>query len=154
VTLKESLRRGYPLPDRTGRTIVYRYLDARDDLDALTAMLHDAYAPLAAAGMRYVAAYQDTATMRERTERGETIVATDEGDVIGIVTLADVARTTGTPFYDRPDVAMFGQYAVRPSHQRRGIGAQLVKLVEERARWKKTNYRSVIMGKRVEPAGG
>ena len=55
---------------------------------------------------------------------------------MGIVTLAEIASTRGSPFYDREDVASFGQFAVRPSHQGRGIGAKLMSLVEERAREK------------------
>ena len=36
----------------------------------------------------------------------------------------------------RPDVAGFGQFAVRPSHQRRGIGSTLLTLVDGLAREK------------------
>jgi GNAT superfamily N-acetyltransferase len=42
-------------------------------------------------------------------------------------------ETHGSPFYERPDVAGFGQFAVRPSHQDGGIGTALLNLVQQRA---------------------
>ena len=97
-------------------------------------MLHEAYAPLAEQGMRFVASHQNSDTTRLRMGRGETIVALDGAEIVGIITLKDAANTAGSPFYDRPDVAGFGQFAVRPSDQNRGIGSTLLALVEERAR--------------------
>jgi GNAT superfamily N-acetyltransferase len=97
-------------------------------------MLHEAYAPLAEQGMRFVASHQNSDTTRKRIGRGETIVAIDRGKIVGIITLNEAANTEGSPFYDRPDVAGFAQFAVRPSHQNRGIGSTLLRLVEGRAR--------------------
>jgi GNAT superfamily N-acetyltransferase len=183
-----SLHAGIRLPDKTGRGILYRFLQPGDDLNAVTSMLHEAYAPLAAQGMRFVASHQDSATTRKRIDRGETIVAVDGGSggasIVGIITLNEAAKTAGSPFYDRPDVAGFSQFAVRPSYQGLGIGSTLLRLVEERARargvaelaldtseravrlidlyqskgyrfvehvqWSATNYRSVILAKRLE----
>ena len=99
-------------------------------------MLHDAYAPLAAQGLRFLATHQDSATTRRRMSRGDTILALDADQIVGTITLKDVEHTTGSPFYDRSDVAGFGQFAVRPSHQRRGIGSTLLSLVEGLAREK------------------
>jgi predicted N-acetyltransferase YhbS len=93
-------------------------------------MLHEAYAPLAARGMRFVASHQNSATTHKRMARGETMVAEDEGAIVGVVTLKHADETHGSPFYERPDVAGFGQFAVRPSHQSRGIGAALLNLVK------------------------
>ena len=56
--------------------------------------------------------------------------------IVGIITLAEAAATDGTPFYDRPDVADFGQFAVRPEYQGNGIGSRLIEMVETRAREK------------------
>ena len=128
------LRRGLIRPDSCGRDVFYRYLTVDDDLDEITAMLHEAYGPLAAAGMRFVASHQDSATTRRRLDQGETIVAVEQERLVGIVTLARTDATGGAPFYDSPGVASFGQFAVRPSHQGRGIGRTLVGLVEDRAR--------------------
>ena len=114
--------------------IAYRRLLPTDDIDAITSLLHEAYAPLAAAGMRFVASHQDGATTRRRLDDGETFLATAGDLIVGIVTLNEVHATHGTPFYDRPDVAEFGQFAVRPSYQRHGIGSRLIELVERRAR--------------------
>ena len=134
ITTLRRLHEGLSLPDKSGRAILYRYLKPSDDLDEITALLHEAYAPLASAGMRFVASHQDVSATRRRTQRGETIVAMDEARIVAIVTLANADRTGGAPFYDRPDVANFGQFAVRPSYQRRGIGSALMNLVEQRAR--------------------
>jgi GNAT superfamily N-acetyltransferase len=134
--LKESLTRGIARPDRKGTEIRYRYLGPEDSIEEITEMLHEAYAPLARAGMRFVASYQAPSVTKQRTEKGETIVAIDNGVIVGIITLAETSATRGCPFYDRPDVASFGQFAVRPTHQARGIGAKLLDLVEQRAREK------------------
>ena len=99
-------------------------------------MLHEAYAPLAQQGMRFLASHQDPETTKRRMERGETILALDGHLVVGTITLKRAEQTTGSPFYDRIDVAGFGQVAVRPSHQGSGIGATLLDLVERRAREK------------------
>ena len=124
---------GIVSPDHTGRNICYRYLSASDDVDNITAMLHEAYAPLAEAGMRFHASHQDRNVTQRRMAKGETIVALAGTEIVGIVTLAEASVTRGTTFYDRPDVASFGQFAVRPAYQGRGIGSRLMALVEQRA---------------------
>jgi GNAT superfamily N-acetyltransferase len=121
--------------DRTGEEVVYRLLGPGDDLEALTAMLHAAYRPLAEAGMRYVASYQDVAITRRRIANGETIVATRGTDLIATVTWRmPGAKSSTSPHYNRSGVASFGQFAVAPPHQKRGIGSRLLALVEERSR--------------------
>jgi GNAT superfamily N-acetyltransferase len=135
--LNDLLGPGIDCNDKSGTLIRYRYLHSEDSIDEITSMLHDAYAALAGQGMRFVASYQDCSVTRRRIAKGETIVAVDSKcQIVGIVTLAEIASTRGSPFYDREDVASFGQFAVRPSHQGRGIGAKLMSLVEERAREK------------------
>lgn len=135
--LNERLRPGIECSDKHGALIRYRYLQPDDSIDEITDMLHEAYRPLAEGGMRFVASYQDSSVTRRRVEKGETIVATDHnGQIVGIVTLAEIASTRGSPFCNRNDVASFGQFAVRSGHQGRGIGATLLALVEERA-WEK-----------------
>lgn len=120
--------------DKTGRSITYRYVRPEDDVDVITALLHEAYAPLAAQGMRFLATHQNADTTRKRMSHGETILALDGDDIIGTITLKSADHTKGSAFYDRPDVAGFGQFAVRPSYQGTGIGSTLLKLVEQRAR--------------------
>jgi GNAT superfamily N-acetyltransferase len=119
--------------DNADSEILFRLISPDDDLTTITAMLHEAYAPLAAAGMRFLASHQDCAVTQERISNGESWVAVDAENIVGIITLSDCLDTRGSPFYDRPDVASFGQFAVRPSHQGRGIGSTLLKIVEQRA---------------------
>src|SRR5438128_10088461 len=113
---------------------MYRYVSDVDDIGEITELLHNAYAPLAAAGMRFTASYQGPETTRYRMSLGETIVAVEHNRIIGVITLRRADETHGSPFYDRSDVALFGQFAVRPSHQGRGVGVTLMNLVEQRAR--------------------
>jgi GNAT superfamily N-acetyltransferase len=124
------------LADKTGRQITYRYVQPEDDIDGITTMLHEAYAPLAEQGLRFLATHQDSETTRRRMSRGETILALDAGEIVGTITLKDADQTTGSLFYNRPDVAGFGQFAVRPSHQGAGVGSRLLDLIERRA-WEK-----------------
>ena len=131
--LAHDLREGIDFPDHAGRSIGYRYLASNDDVDTITAMLHEAYAPLAAAGLRFHASHQDSSVTQKRLAKGETIVALDDAEIVGIVTLSEAFATGGTAFYDRPDVASFGQFAVRPGYQGRGIGSRLMALIEQRA---------------------
>ena len=173
-----------PLPP----DVLLRRLAPTDSADELTDLLHRAYAPLAAAGMRFHATHQDVATTRERCEAGECYVLAQGGRLIGTVTFKDARQTSGTPHLDREDVASFGQLCVDPAWQGQGLAGILFDLVERRAhetgaaaialdtserataliatysrrgyvfvehaQWDHTNYRSVIMSKRVmrEPA--
>jgi len=154
-----------------------------DEVSAITALLNEAYAPLAEAGMKYVASWQDDAITRRRMARGTGYVALDGDTLVGTITLSSVEGTKGCPWYDRDDVCSFGQFAVLPSRQGEGIGARMLAYVEDEARrigavhialdtaetaseliayyqrlgyvevetvqWDETNYRSVIMSKRL-----
>ncbi len=133
MSLDDALRRGLIARCRDGRPIEYRFLSAEDDTELITELLHRAYGSHAEAGLRFVAAHQDAAVTRQRLARGETVVALDARKLVGIITLARAAATTGSPFYDRPNVASFGQFAVEPLEQGQGIGSTLVDLVEQLA---------------------
>jgi hypothetical protein len=56
--LKESLNVGIECPERAGASIRYRYIQAHDAIDGITNMLHEAYAPLAQKGLRFLASHQ------------------------------------------------------------------------------------------------
>ncbi len=114
--------------------VTIRELRDEDDLDALTELLHRAYAPLAAAGMRFLASHQSVEVSRHRIERGTCLVAVHNGTIVGTVVYSPPGSLDGSPFLARPDVAEFGQFAVEPSLQRTGIGAELMRKVEEMGR--------------------
>ena len=111
-----------------------RPLAPSDSLDALTALLHDAYAGLARLGFFYAAYDQPVEETARRCRTGEPWVAELGSRVVGTVVFRPAAETRGCPWYNRPEVASFGQFAVAPALQRSGIGSRLLDLCEERAR--------------------
>jgi len=136
IALPDQLKQGLHKPARKGHEILYRYLSPGDDVEAITELLHEAYSPLREAGMNFLAGRQTPSVTKTRLAKGETIVALAGREIVGIVTLADASATQGSPLYNRPDVASFGQFAVKPAYQHRGIGSTLLELVEQRAREK------------------
>lgn len=163
--------------------LIRRFSEDEDRISELTELLHRGYARLAEMGLRFVATYQDDATTLSRIENAECYVAETNGKIAGTILFRDPCRTGSCAWYDRPEVASFGQFAVEPSLQGLGIGSMLMEKVEERARetgaqeialdtaepavhliqyyerrgyrivdtvrWDVTNYRSVIMSKRL-----
>lgn len=99
----------------------------------LTALLHRAYAPLAAAGHRFFASHQSDSDTLQRLSDGEGWVALLDGQPVATVTFYDCTRTSGCAWYDRADVACFGQFCVDPPLQGRGIGSSLIDMIERRA---------------------
>ncbi|MCQ4161598.1 GNAT family N-acetyltransferase [Roseomonas sp. GC11] len=135
-------------PSSGGATL--RRLAGADSLAELTRLLHRAYAPLAAMGLRFMATHQSEAVTRERAETGECWVAVDAaGALVGTLLFKDAARTGGTPWLDRPEVAGFGQFAVAPEWQGTGLGARLMEIAERRAR--ETGAREIALDT-AEPA--
>lgn len=113
--------------------VVVRRLDPSDSIAGLTLLLHRSYAPLAAMGLRYVATHQPDEVTRERAGQGECYLALAAGVLVGTILFRPAERTAGCPWYDRPEVASFGQFAVAPEWQSRGLGGRLMDRVEARA---------------------
>ncbi|MEJ6559964.1 MAG: GNAT family N-acetyltransferase [Akkermansiaceae bacterium] len=110
--------------------ILVRKWQPGDDLSAITALLHRAYAELAEMGFRYTATWQDDEKTLQRLSRGMVFIAESDGQIVGTVTLYLPPCKSSCAWYDRPDVARFGQLAVDPEFQRRGIGSRLMDVVE------------------------
>lgn len=117
-----------------------RSLAARDSFDALTALLHRAYAPLAAQGLNFTAATQTAEVTRRRAAEGQCFVAEVGGALVGTVTVCgpfDVETapwTTEVPWFRERDTAHFHQFAVDPELQGRGVGRLLLEACERWAR--------------------
>lgn len=154
-----------------------------DSIDALTSLLHRAYERWARVDLRYLATHQTPEITLERILTGRCIVAESSGTVVGTICYYRPGTRSLSPYLSRSDVAHFGQLAVEPSWQGRGIGARLIAYVERLARedhalelaldtaepatflvdwyarlgyeavehvsWDVTNYRSVVMSKKI-----
>ena len=111
-----------------------RPLGPDDSLEELTDLLHRAYAPLAAMGLKFIAATQDVEQTRRRIAKGECYVGILAGRIVATINFLPIASTHGTPWLDRPDVCNFQQFAVEPRLQGNGIGRRLIEVCERRAR--------------------
>jgi GNAT superfamily N-acetyltransferase len=164
-----------------------RLLREDDSMEELTQLLHRAYAELGAMGFWYKAVDQSVDVTRKRVSRGECYVLIHRGELGGTALLLPPScRAPHCEWYDRPDVAVMGQFAVEPRHQRRGWGSELIRHLEARARelgadelsldtsegaahlialyerrgyrhvghaqWEHTNFRSVLLSKRLRAA--
>lgn len=120
-------------PDLPLRPFHIRPLRPGDSIVELTLLLHRAYGALARDGFRFWASHQSEEDTRRRIAEGYCFVAWAEERIVGTITLRSREGTKGCPWYDRPDVASFGQFAVEPELQRRGIGRALLETAERRA---------------------
>ncbi len=118
--------------------IEIRPLAARDSFDALTRLLHLAYAPLAEAGMNFTAATQTAETTARRAAEGRCFVAEHDGAIVGTVTVCgpyaegEAPWAADVPWFREPDTAHFHQFAVHPALQGQGLGRRLIVTCE---RW-------------------
>jgi GNAT superfamily N-acetyltransferase len=119
----------------TADTISIRPLGPDDDVEALTDLLHRAYAVLGARGWNYTAVDQTPEVTRKRMADGVCLVAVDAaGRMVGTALFKAPGGQLGSPWLCRPEVAHVGQFGVEPALQKRGIGARLMSAVEDMAR--------------------
>jgi len=130
-------------------SVTLRPLAASDSLEALTALLHRAYAPLGAMGLNFTAVDQSVQTTRDRVEAGQCFVLDAAGELAGSVVVAgpfDEQKNPGvraSPWYLRRDVAHLHQLAVDPARQGQGHGDRLIAAGEDWAR--ERGYRGVAL---------
>jgi len=105
--------------------VIIRDWKPADDVGALTGMLHRAYAPLAARGLRYNATHQTPEVTRRRLASGHALVAEIGGRLVGTVTYYRPDSQAATPVYREPDTFHFGQFAVDPDFKGQGVGKAL-----------------------------
>lgn len=110
--------------------VTLRPLAAGDSLADLTAVLHAAYSGLLNQGFRYFATHQTPADTADRVRDACCLVAEFDGRLVGTICGYPPEQTGGCEWYDRPDVAKFGQFGVEPSMHRGGIGSHLLSLIE------------------------
>lgn len=104
------------------------------EVSSITSLLHRAYAPLAAKGWNYSAATQGDITTFERLQRGDTVIALIDGIIVatGTVYLIPLRRSRAA-VYCKNGGSHFGQFAVEPRLQGRGVGFELLSRLEELA---------------------
>jgi GNAT superfamily N-acetyltransferase len=112
-----------------------------DSLEELTALLHAAYASLAAQGWNFTAVDQSVAMTRERLAEAQGFVAERDGRLVGTVAVrgpkppgeAYIADPP-PPLYTTPGTAILAQLAVHPDCRGEGLGERLMTAAEAWAR--------------------
>jgi GNAT superfamily N-acetyltransferase len=114
--------------------ITIREWELSDGAQLLTELLHLAYKKQADRGLRYLASYQSLDITLQRIREGTCFVAVKDGIYIGTITYYSPEQVSGCKWYDRNDVASYGQFAVHPRVQSKGLGSKMIELVEDIAR--------------------
>lgn len=117
----------------TGNVEIRRF-GPQDSVEALTALLHRAYAKHAEEGRRFFASYQSVADTAKRLAKGECWLQVRDGAVVGTVTLIGPgAPAPDFATYQMPrDAGSFSQLAIEPKLRGLGMGDALLAFTEAR----------------------
>ncbi|KAB7672051.1 GNAT family N-acetyltransferase [Bacillus sp. B1-b2] len=105
----------------------------KDDIEQLTKLLNISYKQLADLGFNYMATHQDSTVTRRRIKNAVCLIALKDSEIIGSITYYSPKNNTGCHWYDKDNVAKIGQFGVNPSFQSKGVGRELLELVEKLA---------------------
>ena len=105
--------------------VLVRPIPRDADLTALTHLIHAAYAPHTASGLRFWGTHQTVEDTAKRLSLGDGLVAEVDGVVVGTITVRASQPNSPVPLYRAPEVRSFSQFAVDPRHKGTGIGLAL-----------------------------
>jgi GNAT superfamily N-acetyltransferase len=108
-----------------------RLLQPADSIDAITELLHRAYAPLGAMGLNFTGVDQTREQTERRIGRGVCAVALIGERLVGTILAVGGKPVADCRWYSEPHVARAHQFAVEPELHRRGIGGALMRWAEE-----------------------
>jgi GNAT superfamily N-acetyltransferase len=125
VVIKRQTRSG-DVHRGIGSIKLKRFDPARDSCEALTQMLHRAFAKVGAMGLNCTCVDQPASITQARAMRGDCHVVVCDGHIIGTITLQPPDPDAPVALYRRNDVASIHQFGVDPAWQDRGIGKMLL----------------------------
>lgn len=106
-------------------TTFVRPVSAGDDLQRLTHLIHTAYAPHAARGLRYWGTHQSVEDTAKRFASGTGLVMLEGDEYVGTITLRPPQPASPVALYRDPGVWTFCQFCISPDAKGRGYGGQL-----------------------------
>jgi GNAT superfamily N-acetyltransferase len=105
-----------------------------DDIGELTELLNTAYKRWEDKGFRYLASHQTADITRERIVQGKCFIMKENARMIATITYYPPLTKTGHEIFLQTDVATYGQLAVLPAFQNKGVASGLISFTEELAR--------------------
>ena len=125
------MQMNYRLPDE--RNVRLSEFGPNDSIEELTRLLHRGYRSLAEMGFRYFASHQ-TPDDTIKTIAGATcLVAKLDQELVATATLRGPQANQSCSWYNRPNVASFGQFTVDPALRSHGLGRFLLDQIESLA---------------------
>ena len=112
-------------------TAKIRPLNAADSISDLTALIHRAYAQLAAMGLRHTAVDQSPEVTARRIHGGTCFVATLADKIVGTIVVHPTYAENACAYFTRAGVAAAHQLAIEPAYQGLGIGRALLHKAED-----------------------
>jgi len=105
-----------------------------EDVEAITALVHAAYAPHVADGLRFWGTHQSVDDTVRRLASGAAFVAVENARYIGVVVVRPPQPSSPVPLYQEPNVWSISQFCVAPEHKGAGLGRKLHEVAVEYAR--------------------
>ena len=102
-----------------------RPLSPADDLERITQLIHLAYAPHAALGLRYWGTHQSVVDTATRFASGQGFIAELAGEYVGTITVRPPQPESPLKLYRDPYTWSIAQFAVSPGLKGSGLGKAL-----------------------------
>ncbi|AOG25207.1 GNAT family N-acetyltransferase [Acidovorax sp. RAC01] len=106
-------------------SLLIRQVNATDDLQRLTDLIHSAYAPHAQEGLRYWGTHQTVEDTAKRFASGTGIVMLDGDRYVGTITLRPPQPESAVALYRDPGVWTLCQFCIAPAAKGLGYGRRL-----------------------------
>ncbi len=126
-----------------------RLIDPSDSIEAITLLLHRAYAYLERMGLNYTAVDQSPEVTANRIRRGICYVATDGSNFVGTIIVQPTHDKSECYYLTQSGIACANQFAVAPEFQNKGLGSKLLMCAET---WARKNGFSHLAVDTAEPA--